>query len=100
MESFDRAFAIIIIVIISLSCLVKWDQTFPTTIEGKVVQVQYNTTPPYPCTVVTFTTIGSDPTIVTFGGQVSVDTGKTYKIIYATPFSNLFADPIDILLIS
>jgi hypothetical protein len=80
----------------------KYQASFPESIEGKVVSVQYKNQPPFPRTVITFTSLGDESEVVIISGinELNIKTGSTYKITYSTPFWYLYSIPTEIRLIS
>lgn len=101
MDNFDKHLLLIIAVIVCFGLIFKWQTTFPTTIEGKVIQTEYYTQPPFPYTTVTFTSLGDSTTRVCLSGtqELNLKIGSTYRITYSTPFGYFFAVPTNITLI-
>jgi hypothetical protein len=97
-----RGLCLIIIVCFAFGVIFKYRITYAMSIEGKVVSVQYVTHPPFPRTVITFTTLGDNSESVMLSGttELGIKTGSTYKITYNTPFFYLYAVPSEIRLIS
>ena len=96
-ETFNvKIIAALFIVVGSLSLMVSYVNTFPTTVEGRVIVVTYSTNPPWPCTRIEIASLRGEPTIIRLYGHVEVNTGVTYRITYQTPFLNAHPDLIQL----
>ena len=102
MDKVDLVIVFLVIALVSLGLFVKWGWTFQTAIDGKVIQVQYSNQPPFPCTIVTFTSLGDSTTSVYLSGtqELGLKIGSTYRISYSTPYWCMYAVPSSITLIS
>ena len=80
--------AMVFMFIICIVGVVMYGSTFPTTVQGKVVFVEY-TVFPYPSTEICFTTFGYESETLTLYGTVAVETGKTYRVTYYHPLFHM-----------
>lgn len=91
----------LVVLVIGGPAIVSWLGSFPMTIEGKVVVVKYDNTPPFPFTRITFTSLGDASPSVCLAGTIDrgIKIGSTYRITYYTPFFWFYATPIEIKLL-
>jgi hypothetical protein len=102
MDDFDKKLLCVFAVAICFGVIIKWQLTYPTTIEGKIIVTKYYTQPPFPYTTVTFTSLGDNSIEIMLSGtaEFNIKTGSTYRITYSVPFWYMYAVPTEISLIS
>jgi len=96
MDEMEAVIGLILALLIGMAVGGIVKNSFPTTIEGRVVMVTYSMTPPWHYTNIQFTSLGGWPVIVTLGGNVEVKTGVTYRITYTTPIGYFYAEVISL----